>query len=135
MARAPGYGRGSSVCSYTPPLCWAQACWLVLAADFADGTLQGLAHAVDGALVLAADAALGAEQRPRAYAERAAWGTFVSPPRDLARSVTQVEATLDADLPSRADALLEVRGRTLQGRWTPWTEVELGGASASSVSR
>src|SRR5262249_16719968 len=65
---------------------------------------------------------------PRAYAERAAWGTYVSPPRELARPVTQVEAALDVDLPAGAEALLEVRGRTPLGRWTPWTEVDLGGA-------
>src|SRR5205823_4992991 len=99
-------------------------------ADFADGTLQGLARAADGALVLAEETPLDAEQRPRAYAERAAWGTYVSSPRDLARPVTQVEATLDADLPPGADVVLEVRGRTLEGHWTPWTEVELGGAPA-----
>src|SRR5579884_1352396 len=103
---------------------------LVLAADFGDGTLQGLRRDPAGFLVLD-DALLPVEQRPRAYAEHAAYGVYTSPAVELANPMARVEATLDADLPAGAEAVLEVRGRTLAGRWTPWTEVEPGGAAAA----
>jgi len=103
---------------------------LVLTTDFDDGTLQGLHREPEGALVLDDDP-LPPEQRPRAYAHRAAFGVYSSPTVELAHPMGHVEATLDADLPAGAEAVLEVRGRTAAGRWTPWTEVEPSGPAVS----
>ncbi len=96
---------------------------LALEADFRDDALQGLRREPDGALVLDEAAWLEHDERPRAYADRAAFGVYVSPPVALARPVTHVEATLAADLPPAAQAVLEVRGAGVDGRWTPWVEV------------
>ncbi|HLH23546.1 MAG TPA: hypothetical protein VK066_13575 [Chloroflexota bacterium] len=101
-----------------------------IAADFAEGTLQSVRREPDGSLVLADSAALSADERPRAYADRAAFGLYTSEALPLARPASRVEATLDADLPPGAEAVLEVRGRAADGRWTPWIEVEPGGAPA-----
>lgn len=104
---------------------------LALTADFASGSLQGLQREPDGALALAATALLPPEQRPRAYAAYAAVGQYTSPVLELPRPVTHIEATLDAQLAPDAQLLVEVRGRTAEGRWTPWTEVEPGGPAAA----
>lgn len=104
---------------------------LALEVDFRDGALQGLRREPDGALVLDEAAWLAPDERPRAYADRAAFGVYVSPPVALARPVTHVEAALAADLPPAAEAVLEVRGAAVDGRWTPWVEVEPDGAPAA----
>jgi hypothetical protein len=103
---------------------------LALAADFAEGTFQGVRREPDGALVLDDGALLAPDERSRAYADRAAIGTYVSPTLALARPASRIEATLRADLPPGAQVLLEARGQTADGRWTPWVEVEPDGAPA-----
>jgi hypothetical protein len=102
---------------------------LVLATDFGDGALQGLRRESAGFLTLDDDP-LPPEQRPRAYAHHRAYGVYTSPTVTLAQPVGRVEATLDADYSPEAEVVLEVRGRTSAGRWTPWTEIEPGGAAA-----
>jgi hypothetical protein len=102
----------------------------VLAADFADGALQGVQREPDGSLVLSDAAALAPDERPRAYADRGAFGVYTSPALPLAQPATRVTATLTADLPPGAEALLEVRGQAADGRWTPWIEIEPAGAPA-----
>src|SRR5438105_4533639 len=102
---------------------------LVLATDFGDGALQGLRRESAGFLTLDDDP-LPPEQRPRAYAHHQAYGVYTSPTVTLAQPVGRVEATLDADFSPEAEVVLEVRGRSAAGRWTPWTEIEPGGAAA-----
>src|SRR5207253_1241076 len=82
---------------------------LALAADFAEGTFQGVRREPDGALVLDDGALLAPAERPRAYAERAAIGTYVSPTLPLTRPASRVEASLRADLPPGGQVLLEAR--------------------------
>ena len=103
---------------------------LVVPLDFTDGELLGLERTPDGAVELRASR-LSADERPRAYADYAAFGMYTSPPIPLERPVTHVEATLAAEVPPGAVALVEVRGQTAEGRWTAWTEVEPDGARAS----
>src|SRR6478672_9274487 len=79
---------------------------LVLATDFGDGALQGLRRESAGFLTLDDDP-LPPEQRPRAYAHHRAYGVYTSPTVALAQPVGRVEATLDADLSSEAEVVLE----------------------------
>src|SRR5438309_2076241 len=81
---------GGNLAREAPP---TEEAALLLAADFRDGTLQGLRREPEGTLSLSADP-LPPEQRPRAYAHRAAHGLYTSPPLDLARPIGRIEATL-----------------------------------------
>ncbi|HZR99338.1 MAG TPA: hypothetical protein VFE37_11555 [Chloroflexota bacterium] len=103
---------------------------VALAPDFADGTLQGVQREPDGSLVLSDAAAVPPDERPRAYADRAAFGWYTSPTLQLAQPASRVTASLTADLPQDAEAVLEVRGQSADGRWTPWLEIESDGAPA-----
>src|SRR4051812_42526530 len=97
----------------TPP---AAASALRVRANFADGTLQGIARGPDGDLWLA-EAAPPPEQRPRAYAHHPAVGVYTSAPLAVPMPIGAVEATLDADLPAGSEVVLEVRGQGADGRW------------------
>ncbi len=101
-----------------------------LSVDLGSGSMVGLRGEPDGAVVLDERAMVPADQRPRAYADRRAYGVFSSGPVRLARAVTHVAASLTADVPANADAVLEVRGAGPDGRWAPWVEVSRDGAAA-----
>ncbi|MYV52936.1 hypothetical protein GT042_10560, partial [Streptomyces sp. SID3212] len=61
------------------------------------------------------------------------YGTQVLAPRTLDRPVDRVRAELSARTPSGARVAVEVRGRSADGAWTEWREVE--GAAAAALPR
>jgi hypothetical protein len=119
---ASGWWPAASELAADPPL--------VVPLDFAGGELLGVERTADGALALGG-AALAPHERPRAYADREAFGVYTSPAIPLDRPVTQAAATLAVERAAAAEVTLEVRGQTLDGRWTAWTEIDPGGAPAA----
>ncbi|WP_327238047.1 hypothetical protein OG349_32845 [Streptomyces sp. NBC_01317] len=61
------------------------------------------------------------------------YGTQVLAPRTLDRPVNRVRAELSARTPSGARVTVEVRGRSAEGTWTEWREVE--GTTAVALPR
>ncbi|WP_405793438.1 hypothetical protein [Streptomyces sp. NBC_01506] len=66
--------------------------------------------------------------RPASAQTGRGYGTQVTAPEELDAPVNRVSAALDADTPSDADVVVDVRGRSAGGAWTEWTPADDGAA-------
>ncbi len=58
--------------------------------------------------------------RQSVYGIQRSYGVYTLPIRTLARPVNRLRPTLKAELPAGAEALVEVRVRTIGGSWSEW---------------
>lgn len=58
--------------------------------------------------------------RQSVYGIQRSYGVYTLPVRTLARPVNRLRPTLEAELPAGAEALVEVRVRTIGGSWSEW---------------